>query len=219
MTAKRVLKIRRIIDLLEEEYGRPVRRTKESLLEQLISTILSQNTTDANRDRAFASLREKFPDLMSIASSSPAVVENAIRVGGLSGIKSKRIYSIVRSLERSKTGHDLGLDKGMGKEAVRERLMAFKGVGRKTADCVLLFGMNEDAFPVDTHVHRLSRRLGLVPPDTSRDGAAEILEGDVPSEDRYSLHVNLIRHGRRICRPQNPKCNECRLRRLCDYYK
>jgi len=210
------LKIHKITALLENEYGRPKQRQRTGLLDQLVSTILSQNTTDTNRDRAFGNLKKKFPDLMSIASSSPEAIEKAIRVGGLARIKSRRIYSIILSLKRSKAGSDLGLGKGMDRDAVRKHLMSFEGVGRKTADCVLLFGMGRDAFPVDTHVHRVSRRLGLVRHRISPEEAAGVLEGEVPPGHHYSLHINLIRHGRRICRPRNPKCAECCLRRLCD---
>jgi endonuclease III len=182
-----------------------------------VLTILSQNTNDRNRDIAYARLRSRFPSWGAVAAAPAAEAEQAIRPGGISKVKSRRIREILRTIA-DETG---GLDLDWLEHAPRDRALAFlerlPGVGRKTAACVLLFSYDRPELPVDTHVYRVASRLGLIRPNASFDEAHDTLLSLTEPGDVYELHVNLIRHGRRLCRPQRPLCEQCPLRRLCPY--
>lgn len=208
-------RVRAIRDRLRSLYGAAVSRPHREPLEELVLTVLSQNTNDRNRDVAYARLRERFPSWQAVRDAPVAEVEEAIRPGGISRVKSQRIQAILREL-----GPDLEL--GWLESAPREEAIAFleslPGVGRKTAACVLLFSFGRPEMPVDTHVHRVAQRLGLIRPGCSFAEAHDEMLAITDAEDVYELHVNLIRHGRRICRPQ-PRCEECALRRLCPFYR
>ncbi len=202
---------REIARRLREAYGMP-RRGRDDPGDVLIRTVLSQNTSDINSHRAFARLKEAFPTMEDLSSADLSDIEDAIRVGGLYERKAR----IIRNLAGVLAGRPVEMA-SMGNAEARQYLRSFEGVGPKTASCVLLFALGRDVLPVDTHVYRLSRRLGLVSEGTPMDRAEEELESFVPEEVRYEIHINLIRHGRKVCRPSNPKCGGCVLLDLCPH--
>jgi endonuclease III len=209
---RRVLAIR---DRLRQLYGQPVNEPHGHPIAELIRTVLSQNTNDRNRDVAYARLRERFPTWEEARDAPTERVEAAIKPGGLSATKAPRIQEILGSL-----GDHPDLD--WLAEAPRQEALDFltelPGVGRKTAACVLIFAFGRPEIPVDTHVHRVGGRLGLFRSGASFDEAHDEMLAITPPEDAYELHINLIRHGRAICRPR-PRCSECGLRRMCPYYR
>jgi endonuclease-3 len=187
--------------------------------EELILTILSQNTNDTNRDRAFRSLRKRLPSWNDVMGASPSTIARTIKAGGLANIKSKRIVKILRQISEKSPDFSLSFLKGMSDQDARDYLMEFEGVGPKTASCVLMFSLGRKAMPVDTHVHRVSSRLGLLPDGCTAEEAHDWYgELDLPV-DIHQLHLNMIQHGRTICRPQKPKCKECPLKRQCLYFR
>ncbi|NYT01342.1 MAG: endonuclease III [Methanosarcinales archaeon] len=204
------------IGLLEEAYGEPLAGCVDPL-DLLVATILSQNTTDVNSLRAFSRLRSAFPDYRDLLRASLEAVVHAIRVGGLAEIKAQRIREALGQIQARAGEMDLGFLREMEKEEARRFLTSLPGVGPKTAAVVMLFGFGFPTMPVDTHVYRLSRRLGLVPGDAGIEEAQRVLEGIVPQEKYLSLHLNLIRHGRRICRARSPLCDQCPLKEICLY--
>lgn len=218
MRAK-VKKITKIIGLLERNYGIPEVDRFEEPLDELIFTILSQNTNDRNRDRAWAELKKAFPNFESILTEPRKKLERTIRVAGLAEQKSKNIVGILKKIKETKGELSLKFLKRYDKESARRYLLSFKGVGPKTAACVLLFSLNKPAFPVDTHIFRVTRRLGLVPKSATTERAHRILEGVVPEEKYHSFHINLIKLGRKVCSPKKPKCENCPLNSLCDFYR
>ncbi len=212
-------RLRRCIDLLEGVYGLPKRRGL-SPVDLLVQTILSQNTTSANTHRAFENLKRRYPDYQALLDAPDEEVARMIRCGGLANIKTKRIKEALEKIkEREKSGGSIDLDflRGADPEAARDYLMALPGVGPKTAAVVLLFAFNMPLLPVDTHVNRLSRRLGFVPEKASLEEAERTLEAITPREKYCSFHVNLIRHGRAVCSARSPSCGECVLREICPY--
>jgi len=184
-------------------------------LEELILTVLSQNTSDVNRDRAYAALRERFPTWESLAGAPVAAVADAIRPGGLANTKAPRILAILRAVLDREGSLDLGWMEHAPDREVRDYLVSLPGVGPKTAACVLAFSLGRPALPVDTHVHRAGRRLGLIPPTVGAGPAHAVMEELVPPKLRVSMHVGLIRLGRQICKPGRPLCEDCPLRDLC----
>ncbi len=184
-------------------------------LEELILTILSQNTSDVNRDRAWASLRTKFPTWEELAAARPRQVASAIRVGGLSNVKAPRILAVLREIRARQGELSLSWMFDATDEEVSDFLESLPGVGPKTVACVLAFSLERPALPVDTHVYRVATRLGLFPPRTPSTRAHRILAEAVPPELRVSMHVGLIRHGRTLCHPSRPRCEECPLLDLC----
>jgi endonuclease-3 len=207
--------VRAIRDRLREIYGRPEERPHGKPVEELVRTILSQNTSDANRDVAFNRLRERFPRWEQVRDAPPEEVEEAIRPGGLAHTKAPRIQAALGEL-----GDGIELDwlADAPRDEALEFLTALPGVGRKTAACVLIFSFGRPEIPVDTHVERVGKRLGLISPSASVDRAHDELREVTPPEDAYELHINLIRHGRAICRPR-PRCESCALRRMCPYWR
>jgi endonuclease-3 len=176
-----------------------------------VLTILSQNTNDRNRDVAYIRLRERFASWEQVAAAPTAEVEEAIRPGGISKVKSKRIQEVVR------IAGSLDWLAEAPREPAFEFLQGLPGVGRKTAACVLLFSFDRPELPVDTHVYRVSGRLGLIRPRASFEEAHDALRALSDPADVYELHVNMLRHGRRLCKPKRPLCGECPLLRLCPY--
>jgi endonuclease-3 len=168
-----------------------------------------------NRDRAYASLKNRFASLDEVLDADPAEVADAIRPGGLANTKAPRIQAILRAIEGREGALDLGFLHRMGDDAVRDYLRSLPGVGPKTAACVLAFSLGRPALPVDTHVLRVARRLGFVGPKTGADPAHEAMDRLVPAGLRVSLHVGLIRLGREVCKPGRPRCEECPLQDLC----
>ena len=201
---------------LERAYGRPARDTEDDLVGSLVRTILSQNTSDVNSDRAYASLRERLPRWSDVERADARSIEAAIRSGGLARTKSKRIRRILGQIRDRSGSLDLGFLRDMETPEVIEHLESFEGVGPKTAACVALFGLGREVVPVDTHVHRIVGRLGIVGAPATPEKTFEALEGLTPDGDALSFHVNLIRLGRRVCRPRVPACPECPIRALCD---
>jgi endonuclease III len=208
---RRVVAIR---DRLREMYGQPVNKPHRDPVHELVLTILSQNTSDTNRDVAYAGLRARFDDWPEVRDAATGEVEESIRKGGLAPTKAPRIQAVLREL-----GDPIDLD--WLAEAPREEaipyLTALPGVGRKTAACVMIFSFDRPEIPVDTHVHRVGGRLGLFRSNASWEEAHDEMLRVTPPEDAYELHVNLINHGRALCRPARPKCPECALRRMCPH--
>lgn len=209
-------RLRDVSDRLSRRYGR-ARRSAHRMepLRNLVLTILSQNTTDANRDRAFAALMARFPTFPLLAAASPKDVEDAIRVGGLARAKAKAILSALSRIHRERGEYSLDFLSEMPLCEARKYLTSFPGVGVKTANVVLLFSFRKEAFPVDTHILRVTKRLGLVPPAADLSRAALHLEPHVPPGEPMPFHMNLIRLGREICRPRKPLCPECPLLAVC----
>ncbi len=178
-------------------------------------TILSQNTSDTNSERAFASLRERFPTWEALASARPSQVAAAIRSGGLANVKAPRILAILREIRRREGGLDLSWMGDAPDGEIDEYLSSLPGVGPKTVACVLAFSLGRPAIPVDTHVHRVATRLGFIPPGMPAVRAHAELKEVVPPGMRVTMHVGLIRHGRTICKAGRPRCEECPLADLC----
>ncbi len=208
-------RVRAIRERLREIHGIPVNHPHRHPIAELIKTVLSQHTNDRNRDRAFAQLRERYPTWEQVREAPLGDLEDAIRPGGLAQQKAPRIQAILEQLGEPP---DLDWTETAPVEESREYLLSLPGVGRKTAACVLIFTWGIPEIPVDVHVHRVGGRLGLFPEGASLEKAHDIMLEVVPPEDAYELHVNLIRHGRTICRPK-PRCGECDLRRMCPWYR
>jgi endonuclease III len=200
---------------LLEYYGESTWRNPLPALDELVSTILSQNTNDTNRDRAFNALRKRFPDWESVRDSSPEAVVAAIRPAGLANQKGPRIQQVLRQITAERGTLDLDFLKDLPLEEARGWLMKFKGVGPKTAAIVLLFSLGRPAFPVDTHIYRVSGRLGLRPEGMTVEQAHPHLEGLFPPETYYAAHLNIIRLGREVCAARKPDCLNCPLRKIC----
>jgi endonuclease-3 len=184
----------------------------------LVGAILSQNTNDLNRDRAFEQMRERFSTWEEVRDAEPAELVEAIRPAGLANQKGPRIQNALQIITEQQGRLSLGFLADMEIEEARQWLISIKGVGPKTAAIVLCFALGRPAFPVDTHVHRVTRRLGLIGPKTTRERAHTVLEELLPVEIYYPLHMNLIAHGRQVCKSQQPRCEVCVLQEHCDYF-
>jgi endonuclease-3 len=206
-----------IHNLLLAEYGDHPWHPREPVA-TLVSAILSQNTNDVNRDRAFERLRERFATWEAVRDAPLDELVEAIRPAGLAPTKAPRVREALRRIsgERGEISLDFLASLPLGE--AREWLLDLPGVGPKTAAIVLLFALGKPAFPVDTHVHRVARRLGLIPDTASREKAHELLEALVPPDIYYPFHLNLIAHGRAVCHARNPKHDRCLLRNECVYY-
>jgi len=187
-------------------------------ISELVSTILSQNTNDVNRDRAFERLRERFPTWEAVRDADVDEVKEAIRVSGLANHKAPAIQRALRYITDRRGDLCLDFLRELPISDAKAWLTAIRGVGPKTAAIVLLFSLGRPAFPVDTHVHRVTGRLGLIGPKVSREQAHEILEALLPEDLYYAFHLNVIRHGRELCAARNPRCEACPLQDLCQYY-
>lgn len=207
-------RVRRIEARLARAYGEP-EKPRLDPLEELLLTILSQNTTDVNRDRAWGSLRERFEDWQEVRRAPRGRLEETIRVAGLARQKAGAIHAALERLEEEVGEPSLDHLHGMDDEEALEYLSDFRGVGVKTAACVLCFALGRPVLPVDTHVHRLGARLGLYPPDATAARAHEILNRTVPPDLRFRLHLHLIRHGRAVCTARRPACSSCVLQEVC----
>lgn len=206
--------------ILTRAYGRKeVGQRRADPLDTLMLTILSQNTNDVNRDRAYRSLRMVYPRWEDVMRSNRPQVAKAIRVGGLANIKSGRIIDALKFVDGERGRLSLEFLKRMSPGEADAWLSQMKGVGPKTRAIVMLFSLGMSAFPVDTHVHRVTKRIGLLGNRTSRELAQKVLAGLVPESEYYNLHINLIEHGRAICTARKPKCVICPIRSQCDYYR
>ena len=204
-----------IIDLLSREYGRPRPRPHRDPTAELVLTVLSQNTSDTNSGRAFARLLDTFPDWQAVMNADVRRLEEVIRPGGLALTKASRIQALLAEVWRRRGSFVLSFLADLPLEEARTWLRSLPGVGPKTAACVLLFSLGRPALPVDTHVHRVARRLGLVPPKASAEKAHELLEARLEPGEVYPFHISLVEHGRRTCLAQRPRCPSCALRHGC----
>lgn len=206
-----------IEERLRERFSFP-KREREDPIDVLIRTILSQNTSDANSHRAFANLKNRFPSWEALLKAPLEEIESAIRCGGISNIKAKRIKEILKRIKEERGSLTLSFLKDLTIDEARNYLLSLPGVGDKTASCVILFSFAKPAFPVDTHIHRIVNRLGILGNDLSPQEISQLIESNLPEGLFLSLHLNLIRLGREICRPRNPKCQICPLKEFCNYY-
>lgn len=214
MTADR-RRVRTIHRRLLRFFGELEPPRRSDPLEELVLTVLSQNTSDANSFRAYESLRRRFPTWDDLAAARPSRVAAAIRSGGLANVKAPRILGVLREIQDREGSLDLSFLRGMPDAEAREYLMSLPGVGPKTAAVVLAFSLGRPALPVDTHVHRVAKRLGLLPPKASAERAHRVLEEMTPPGIRVETHVGLIRLGREICKAGRPRCEDCPLADLC----
>jgi endonuclease-3 len=199
------------------EYGDHPRHPRDPV-STLVSTILSQNTNDVNRDRAFERLRARFPTWEAVRDAGLEGLVKAVRPAGLAPTKAPRIQEALRRITAERGEISLDFLADLPLEEARAWLLSIPGVGPKTAAIVLLFALGRPAFPVDTHVHRVAWRLGLIPDRTSREKAHKLLERLVPPEIYYPFHLNLIALGRSVCHARGPECARCILQNQCAYY-
>ena len=213
-----VEKARAIEQRLLAFYGRPDWRMALSPLDELVSTILSQNTNDRNRDGAFNALRARFPTWEEVRDAPPAAVVDAIRPAGLANQKGPRIQTVLRQITQERGALDLDFLRALPREEARAWLLRFNGVGPKTTAIVLQFALGMPAFPVDTHIYRVTGRLGLRPSSMTVEQAHIHLEALFRPEEYGPAHLNLIRLGRELCHPRKPECEKCPVAKFCDYY-
>ena len=211
---KRAIKIH---EALLKVFGEPIWRNPLPAIDELVSTILSQNTNDINRDRAFEALRAKFPTWEQVRDAKESDVIDAIRPAGLANQKGPRMQQVLKDITKERGSLDLNFLKDLPLEEARSWLTKFNGVGPKTAAIVLCFSLNRPAFPVDTHVYRVTGRIGLRPEKISVEQAHPYLESVFPPETYYAAHLNIIRLGREICNARKPLCMNCPVVGLCDF--
>lgn len=199
-------------------YGYPQWRNPLPPLDELVSTILSQNTNDLNRDVAFNALKTRFSSWEAVRDAPLRQVKSAIRSAGLANQKAPRIQAVLRSITKSRGDLSLEFLRQLSSPDAKTWLRQFKGVGPKTAAIVLQFSLDKPAFPVDTHIYRVTGRLGLRPASMNVEKAHDYFENVFPPESYYAAHLNIIRLGREICIARKPRCPVCPLQKLCDYY-
>jgi endonuclease-3 len=212
--------LRYIIQNLERTYGLPVnQRAPRSLdpLDMLVKIILSQATSDTNSDRTFAALKKRLPTWDAVLRAREATLAEAIRAGGLANQKAAVIRRLLRQIKERHGSLTLSFLHDMPVGEAAAYLSQFRGIGPKTVACTLLFACHKETFPLDTHIFRILRRVGLIPQKCTDARAHEIMDAIVPAGKFYSFHVNLIRHGRRLCRPRDPACELCPIVEYCDY--
>jgi endonuclease-3 len=210
--------IRKLVETLEALYGPIAPRHPTPILDTLIACILSQHTSDANSGRAYAQLRERFASWREVADADPAEVEAAIHGGGLAHTKTRSIQAVLNAVRDRNGEPDLEWLRELNDARARDELLRLPGVGPKTAAIVLCFAMGRPVLPVDTHVYRVTWRLGLIEKGLSLAHAHEALGALVPSDVVYPFHVSLIRHGRTVCHAVRPACDRCKIRDLCRFH-
>jgi endonuclease-3 len=208
-----------VIQNLKAVYGVPKRERGLDPLDVLIETILSQSTTNVNSNRAFESLKRRFPSWEKARKARVAAIEAAIKSGGLARQKSIRIKQLLNEIHKRRGSLDLAFLENAPLEDAKQFLATLKGVGPKTVACTLLFAFNRPVFPIDTHIFRIARRLGLISENRSDDEAHRLMGEMIPRGRCYEVHINLIRHGRKVCRPRDPLCEQCCLVDYCEYYR
>ena len=214
--------VTKILDALETQYHNeqyPPELGHSEPLDGLILTVLSQNTNDNNRDRAYANLKAKFPEWKDVAEAGESKLEDAIRTTGLAPTKAVRIITILNRIHSDFGEYSIKALANHDREFMREYLRALPGVGAKTVACTLLFDFKIPAFPVDTHIARISRRTGIAPEKSSPEEISRLLEEIVPEKRFLGGHVNMIEHGRAVCHSQNPACRFCVLSEICKYFR
>jgi endonuclease-3 len=212
VTAERIAGIERRLDVY---FGVIEPEVRNDPISELVGTILSQNTSDLNSERAFEALRTRFPTWESVLEADDAAIVDSIRAGGLAQVKGPRIKHVLQRIADDRGEISLDFLGSITPAEARAYLLSLPGVGVKTAACVQVFACGQPALPVDTHVHRLAIRLGLIPPGTNAERAQDLLEAMVPPEQQYSVHVHLIRLGREVCKAQRPRCPDCPLLDIC----
>jgi endonuclease-3 len=210
--------IRRLKKFMDGLYPGKRHRRRLPAIDELILTILSQNTSDINSGRAYDALKEKYPAWADVASADVRGIASAIRPGGLAPQKAPRIKAILKEIFAERGKYDIEHVRKMSLGEGIEYLTSFKGVGVKTASCVLLFSAGIPAFPVDTHILRVSKRLGIVGVKDNADKASGVYLRHTRPEDRFKFHIDIIHFGREICHPRNPECPICRLSNHCLYF-
>ncbi|MBI2908073.1 MAG: endonuclease III [Chloroflexi bacterium] len=209
------MKLRAVVRRLAQGYGVPAARPQREPATELVYTILSQNTSDVNSKRAFEALMRAFGSLETLGTAEADAIAGAIWMGGLARVKAPRIREVLAGIMKERGSLDLSFLRDIPIPEAKAWLRSLPGVGPKTAACVLLFSLCLPVLPVDTHVHRVARRLALIGHRTSAEQAHETLEAMLPPEDVYSFHVNMVRHGREVCHAQRPYCAGCVVRDLC----
>jgi endonuclease-3 len=212
-------KAQQAVDRLLSFYGVPTWRNPLPALDELVSTILSQNTNDRNRDLAFNELKRRLPTWEAVRDAPADAVVDAIRIAGLANQKGPRIQEVLRQITAERGELNIDFLRDLPLEEARSWLLKFKGVGRKTAAIVLQFSLGRPAFPVDTHIYRVSGRLGIREADLTLEETHDFLESAIAPQDYYAAHLNLIRLGREICHARKPDCDVCPLAEMCDDYK
>lgn len=208
-----------VCEQLDSEYGVLTWRSHGEPLGSLIATILSQHTSDKNSERAFDNLRRVFPNWDGVRTATIDAIADAIRSGGLADAKAPRIKAVLAQIYEREGKTTLDFLKDMPTEEAKTYLTGFHGVGPKTTACVLMFSLGRPVLPVDTHVFRVSHRLGLIEKRSGEAKAHDALQAQLPPERVYPFHVHMIRHGRRVCVAQRPRCGACVLSERCDYAK
>ena len=212
-------KLGKISLLLEREYGIPRRARPGNPLDILIETILSQNTNDQNRDKAYQGLKMRFPRWEDVVRARTTPIVSAIRQGGLAEQKARRIREILRWIKKQEGKLSLSFLRKMDSEEIKKTIGSLKGVGPKTVHCLLLFGLRREAFPVDTHILRIGKRLGFIPERMDAEKAHEWMSPLIPEKKSLSLHLNLIRFGRSVCKARRPLCDMCFLNKECLHWQ
>ena len=215
---KTFVTVKQLLALLNREYGIPEWKLNHAPISVLVQTILSQNTSDINSRRAFESLLASFGSWESLANADIDAIEHAIRCGGLGRMKAKRIREVLREIERKRGRLELDFLGWLPLPEARDWLEKLPGVGVKTASCVLLFSLGMTALPVDTHILRVSKRLGLINSSESAVKAHQLLGKLVPWQDVYQFHILMIEHGRTACQAHRPLCQSCVLKEMCPSY-
>jgi endonuclease-3 len=206
-----------IVQNLERAYGVPKNERASDPLDMLIKIILSQATSDTNSHRTFAALKERFPAWDDALRARTSSIAATIRSGGLANQKAKVIKDVLKQIKDEHGSLDLSFLHDLDAVAAASYLKQFRGIGPKTIACTLLFACRKEVFPLDTHIFRVLRRVGLIPQKCTDQRAHEIMNRIVPAGKFYSFHVNLIRHGRTLCRPREPLCERCPIVEYCDY--
>ena len=206
-----------IVQNLESTFGEPQLAPKSDPLAMLVNIILSQATSDANSERTFRNLKKRFKTWEMVLAADGKEIADAIRLGGLANQKAGVIKDLLGQIKATRKTLSLKFVEKMSDEEARDYLQNFRGIGPKTVACTLLFACHKEVFPLDTHIFRVLKRMGVLPAKITDAKAHRLLDELVPTGKFYSLHVNLIRLGRKICRPREPLCEQCPLIEYCDY--
>jgi len=215
---RRQAKYAPVAKTLREIYGDLDWSRGQDGINELVSCILSQNTNDTNRDRGFSALKDRYPTWQDVVDAPTGEVIDTIRPAGLANQKAPRIQNALRTIYEERGEYSIDFLQDMTAQEAKDWLTQIKGIGPKTAAIVLCFAYDMPAFPVDTHVHRVGKRIGFLPEKTSADKAHPIMEAIVPPEDYFAFHIYLIRHGRDTCNARTPHCERCPLTEHCDYF-
>lgn len=216
---RRAAKYRPVRDILEAFYGRPQWSPNQDPMDELISCILSQSTTDANRDRAFAALKARYPRWEDVYRAPTTDIVETIRPAGLANQKGPRIQNVLARILAERGQFNIDFLGDLPLDQAKAWLTSLDGVGPKTAAIVLCFAFGRPAFPVDTHIHRVGQRIGFIPEKMGADPAHALMEAIADPNDYYPFHLQMIYHGRTLCQARRPKCEQCPLTAHCDYYQ